>query len=111
MPVSKVTIIPGYQIFCAKTQMVLCNLGWLVTLPVSKMLLSEEITGCLREDLTQAEPVEYRKPPLIQHSVVSGAAWSVAIWGEIESRQVGNCRRRWRGLQIWIIFQVQQKPL
>lgn len=61
MPVSKVTIIQGYQIFCAKTQMVLCNLGWLVTLPVSKMLLSEEITGCLRKDLTQAEPAEYRK--------------------------------------------------
>ena len=62
MPVSKVTNgIPGYQIFCAKTLMVLCNLGWFVTLPVSKMSLSEEITGCLREDLTQAEPAEYRK--------------------------------------------------
>lgn len=62
MPVSKVTNgSPAYQIFCAKTQMVLCNLGWFVTLPVSEMSHIEEIAGCLRKDLTQAEPAEYRK--------------------------------------------------
>lgn len=49
--------IPGWWISCAKAYLVLCNLGQLVTLPVSEMPLNEELSGCLLEHLTQAEPV------------------------------------------------------
>lgn len=94
--------------------MVLCNLGRLVTLPVTlpEMPLSEELSGYLTEDVTQAEPVKYRK---VANLPWCSTQWFLELHGVWKSGKklslnegCGDCRRGGRGLQLWIMVGIIQ---